>query len=96
MLFLANFRFLIFSCCEWNGFAFSCCDWNGLHTLPMMTAESMLSKRPVLRFTAALFFLLKFCHGFCTKALGVGDSARIKIGLSNGLLKFKFMTCNFK
>ena len=25
----------------------------------MMTAEFMLSKRPVLRFTAALFFLLK-------------------------------------
>ena len=30
-----------------------------LHTLLMMTAEFMLSKRPVLRFTAALFFLLK-------------------------------------
>ena len=27
----------------------------------MMTAEFMLSKRPVLRFTAALFFLLKLC-----------------------------------
>ena len=30
-----------------------------LHTLLMMTAEFMLSKRPVLKFTAALFFLLK-------------------------------------
>ena len=30
-----------------------------LHTLLMMTAELMLSKRPVLRFTAALFFLLE-------------------------------------
>ena len=28
-----------------------------LHTLLIMTAEFMLSKRPVLRFTAALFFL---------------------------------------
>ena len=31
-----------------------------LHTLLMMTAESMLSKRPVLRFTAALLFLVEF------------------------------------
>ena len=30
-----------------------------LHTLLMMTAESILSKRPVLRFTVALLFLLK-------------------------------------
>ena len=32
-----------------------------------MTAESMLSKRPVLRFTAALFFLLKLfsSHIYC-------------------------------
>ena len=29
-----------------------------LHTLLMMTPESMLSKRPVLRFTAASIFLL--------------------------------------
>ena len=38
-----------------------------LHTLLMMTAESMLSKRPVLRFTAALFFLLKpfSSHIYC-------------------------------
>ena len=33
----------------------------------MMTAEFMLSKRPVLRFTAALFFLLKLfsSHIYC-------------------------------
>ena len=32
----------------------------------MMTAKFMLSKRPVLRFTAALFFLLKLSsHIFC-------------------------------
>ena len=33
----------------------------------MMTAEFMLSKRPVLRFTAALFFLLKLfsSHVYC-------------------------------
>ena len=31
----------------------------------MMTAESMSSKRPVLRFTVALFFLLKLKHSFC-------------------------------
>ena len=38
-----------------------------LHTLLMMTAEFMLSKRPVLRFTAALFFLLKLfsSHIYC-------------------------------
>ena len=31
----------------------------------MMTAESMLSKRPVLRFTAALLFLLhRNCYNF--------------------------------
>ena len=29
-----------------------------LHTLLMMTAESMLSKPPVLRFTVALLFLI--------------------------------------
>ena len=34
--------------------------YTALHTLLMMTAEPMLSKRPVFRFTAALFFLLKF------------------------------------
>ena len=33
----------------------------------MMTAEFMLSKRPVLRFTAGLFFLLKLFsfHVYC-------------------------------
>ena len=33
----------------------------------MMTAESMLSKRPVLRFTVALLFLLKLflSHIYC-------------------------------
>ena len=38
-----------------------------LHTLLMMTAEFMLSKRPVLRFTAALFYLLKLfsSHIYC-------------------------------
>ena len=38
-----------------------------LHTLLMMTAEFMLSKRSVLRFTAALFFLLKLfsSHIYC-------------------------------
>ena len=36
-------------------------------TLLMMTSESMLSKRPVLRFTAALFYLLKLLssHIYC-------------------------------
>ena len=45
-----------------------------LHTLLMMTAEFMLSKRPVLRFTAALFFLLKLfsSHIYC-KPYIVGD-----------------------
>ena len=28
----------------------------------MMIAESMLSKRPVLRFTVVLFFILKLCR----------------------------------
>ena len=32
---------------------------SALHTLLMMTAESMLSKRPVLRFVVALHFLVK-------------------------------------
>ena len=43
----------------------NCCT--ALHTLLMMTAEFMLSKRPVLRFTAALFFLLKLfsSHIYC-------------------------------
>ena len=31
-----------------------------MHTQLMMTAESMLSKRPVLRFTVAIFFLNNF------------------------------------
>ena len=35
-----------------------CCT--ALHTLLMMTAEFMLSKRPVLRFTAALFSSLSY------------------------------------
>ena len=33
----------------------------------MMTAEFMLSKRPVLRFTAALFFLLTLPFRFSKK-----------------------------
>ena len=33
----------------------------------MMTAEFMLSKRPVLRFTAALLFLLNLCFLFSRK-----------------------------
>ena len=32
---------------------------SALHTLLMMTAESMLSKRPVLRLIVALHFLVK-------------------------------------
>ena len=32
---------------------------SALHTLLMMTAESMLSKRPVLRFIVASHFLVK-------------------------------------
>ena len=42
-----------------------------LHTLLMMTAEFMLSKRPVLRFTAALFFLLKLfsSHIYCVPCM---------------------------
>ena len=32
---------------------------SALHTLLMMTAESMLSKRPVLRLLVALHFLVK-------------------------------------
>ena len=37
-----------------------------LHTLLMTTAESNLSKRPVLRITAAFFFLqLFFSHIYC-------------------------------
>ena len=32
--------------------------YTALHTLPMMTAESMLSKRLVLTFTVASLFLL--------------------------------------
>ena len=54
----------------------------------MMTAEFMLSKRPVLRFTAALFFLLKLfsshiycilqCLLFSNKSLN--HSFKIKLG----------------
>ena len=42
-----------------------------LHTLLMMTAEFMLSKRPVLRFTAALFFLLQLflSHIYCINSI---------------------------
>ena len=42
-----------------------------LHTLLMMTVEFMLSKRPVLIFTAALFFLLKLfsSHIYCIPKL---------------------------
>ena len=38
-----------------------------LHTLLMITAESMLSKRPVLRITVVLLFLLKLfsSHIYC-------------------------------
>ena len=36
-----------------------------LHTLLMMTAESMLSKRPVLRFTVALLFLFTLFSSHC-------------------------------
>ena len=48
-----------------------------LHTLLMMTAEFMLSKRPVLRFTAALFFLLKLfsSHIYCITNLIIKHSA---------------------
>ena len=37
----------------------SVCNKIALHTMLMMTAESVLSKRPFLRFTVALLFLLK-------------------------------------
>ena len=36
-----------------------------LHTLLTMTAEPMLSIRPVLRFTAALLFPLMFGKSYC-------------------------------
>ena len=42
-------------------------DCTALLTLPMMTAGSMLSNRPVLRFTMAVFFLLKLITSFATK-----------------------------
>ena len=35
-----------------------------LFTMLMMTAESMLSKRPVLRIIASLFFFLKHCISY--------------------------------
>ena len=44
-----------------------------LHTRLMMTAESMLSKRPVLRITAALFFLLKLLKTYLSWLLQVAD-----------------------
>ena len=63
-----------------------------LHTLLMMTAEFMLSKRPVLRFTAALFFLLKDYHSFYAKALGVCAGAY----LEGRLLTLPFSERTFK
>ena len=43
----------------------------------MMTAEFMLSKRPVLRFTAALFFLLKYSLLFnCDRNTGNFDGTK--------------------
>ena len=44
--------------------------------MTMMTAESMLSKRPVLRITAALFFLLKLfsSHIYCIPKLSTNFS----------------------
>ena len=50
-----------------------------LLTLLMMTAESMFSKRPVLRITAALIFLLQF---FSTHVLfSICFSRKIKVSL---------------
>ena len=45
-----------------------------LHALLMMTAESILSKCPVLRFAVALFLLLKLfsSHIYCMKKQTVG------------------------
>ena len=48
----------------------------------MMTAEFMLSKRPVLRFTAALFFLLKLfsSHIYC---ILMSEALRISYGFES-------------
>ena len=61
----------------------------------MMTAEFMLSKRPVLRFTAALFFLLKlfsshiYCIDvFCLNCNFVIDAA-VKQLISGSSLKYE-------
>ena len=54
----------------------------------MITAESMLSKRPVLRFTAALFFLLKLfsSHVYCIPK---------KVTITSKLFDYDALTVNW-